>query len=229
MNTTNKKAHIYKMNLVPANILSIIIFILLLVLTMLLNINILIDNQNILIAFILMILYLGLHELLHGVGFFIGGTKRENIKYGICLEKGIFYCMACEEITKKNILISLQMPFMVIGIITYIIGAIFNIPILVLLSIVNITGASMDIAMFFYILSLPKDVTYSETSKPDEFVLISKTDLTTKKNPFIKVVEVKDYHKKDYIFKNTKIIEITKTSIIVLIMFILLGLIIAIL
>lgn len=222
MNTTNKKAYIYKMNLGPANILCLGILIVLYIFTILVfHIDISFSN-NPLVLFILIVLYLMLHEFLHGVGYFIGGVKRRNIQYGIRLEKGIFYAMAYQELTKKNILISLQMPFMVIGVITYIIGVIFNIPILVLLSIINISGASMDLAMFFYICRL-KDITYSESGEPDEFVLISNEDLTKKKNIFLKIVETKKYKKEDYEFTIDKKIDITKKSIIIILVFILLG------
>ena len=223
MNTTSKKAYTYKMNLGPANILCLGIMAILYVFSIVVfHINISFDNP--LILFILIILYLMLHEFLHGVGYFIGGVKRKNIQYGIRLEKGIFYAMAYQELTKKNILISLQMPFMVIGVITYIIGIIFNIPILVLLSIINISGASMDLAMFFYICKL-KDITYSESGEPDEFVLISKEDLKKKKSIFLKIVNVKDYKKSDYEFNIDKKIDVTKKSIIIIILFLLLGLI----
>ena len=224
MSTTNKKTYVYKMNLVPANILCIVIFVLTGVLAVLLKINIF-KFDNMFLVFLFIILYLMLHELLHGFGYFIGGTKHKNITYGIELEKGIFYAMAYQKLTKKNILISLQMPFMVIGVITFIIGVIFNIPLLVFLSMVNISGASMDLAMFFYFLRLPKDFTYSESGNPDEFVIISSKDLRKKKSIFLKIIDVKDYDEKDFKFKNLKKIKITKLSIIILIIFLLLGLI----
>jgi hypothetical protein len=225
MSTTNKKkTYVYKMNLLTANILCILIFILFSVLAVLLKVNIF-QFKNYFIVFLLIILYLMLHEFLHGVGYFLGGTKRSNITYGIELEKGIFYAMAYQKLTKKNILISLQMPFTVIGLITFIIGVIFNIPILVFLSIVNISGASMDLAMFIYFLRLPKDFTYSESGNPDEFVIISQEDLSKKKSIFLKLVEVKDYKEKDFEFKDLKKIKITKLSIVLIIVFLLLGLI----
>ena len=221
MNTTSKNAYIYKMKLGPANVLCLGIIAILYIFTIIVfHVDMRFDNP--LILFILIILYLMLHEFLHGVGYFIGGVKRHNIQYGIRLEKGIFYAMAYQELTKKNILISLQMPFMVIGVITYIIGIIFNIPLLVLLSIINISGASMDLAMFFYICRL-KNITYSESGEPDEFVLISSEDLTKKKSLFLKVVETKKYKREDYIFKVDKKIDITRTSIIIILVFILLG------
>lgn len=229
MSTTNKKVYVYKMNLIPANVLSIVILILAAMLAWFFKVELWNNKMNYFIVFILIILYLMLHELLHGIGYFLGGTKRKYITYGIELEKGIFYAMAYSKLTKKNILISLQMPFMVIGVITYIIGVIFNIPLLVLLSVVNISGASMDLAMFIYFLRLPKDFTYSESGNPDEFVIISSEDLTKKKSIFTKIVEVKDYKEKDFEFKNLKKIKVTKASIIVLVLFLLLGLITTIL
>ncbi len=221
----NKKSYIYKMNLVPANILSIIVFIMVIIISLILRINI-VPTVNTFVLFITMILYLWFHEVLHGIGYIIGGARRKNVSYGICLEKGIFYCMAYQELTKKNILISLQMPFMVIGVITYVIGAILNLPLLVLLSIINISGASMDLAMFYYISKLPKDITYSESGENDEFVLISDEDLTKKKNLFLKIVDVKEYKVEDYMFNNIKKFVITKTSIIILVAFLLFGLLI---
>jgi hypothetical protein len=169
---------------------------------------------------ILMIGWFVLHELLHGIGFYIGGVKRENIKYGVALEKGILYTLGLQEVTKKGILTSLQMPFTVIGLITYVIGILFNIPILVLLSIINFTGASMDIMMFIYIAKL-KNVTYSETGNPDEFVLISEEDLTKRKSIFLKVIETKKYNKEDYKFKIDNRVEISRSSMSACIVYIL--------
>ena len=229
MNTTNKKTYVYKMNLVTANILCILIVVLLWFLTVSFGIKIIDKNTNWFLLFVLIILYLMLHEFLHGVGYFLGGTKRKYITYGIELEKGIFYAMAYSKLTKKNILISLQMPFMVIGVITYIIGIIFNIPTLVVLSIVNLSGAAMDMAMFIYFLRLPKDFTYSESGNPDEFVVISSKNLTKYKSIFLKQVEVKDYNEKDFEFKNLKKIKCTKLSIVLIVLFILLGLLTTIL
>lgn len=215
MSTTTKKAYVYKMDLVAANVLGTVIFILLMVFSFFINANMLLD-MNLGVMLIVMILYLALHEFLHGVGYLLGGTKKENISFGIALEKGILYCMAYQEITKKNILISLQMPFVVIGVITYIIGYFFNISLLIWLSIINLIGASMDLMMFLYIWRLPKDTVYSESGNPDEFVLISSEDLTKKKSLYFKIVDTKDYKKSDYQFKDIKKISISKTSYIVL-------------
>ena len=120
------------------------------------------------------------------------------------------------------------MPFTLIGVITYIIGAIFNFPLLVLLSIVNITGAIMDMVMFFYILRLNKDTTYSESGQPDEFVLITSDDLIKKKSLFFLPIRVRKYKEADYVFEKQKRIRVSRFSIIFLIVFLGLGLLLSI-
>lgn len=214
MQTSKKKAYVLKMKLLPANILSIIIFIILGITNLKLIGFVGIFRKPFILTIV--ILYFFLHELFHGIGYYIGGTKLKNISYGILLEKGMFYCMGYQEITKKNILLSLQMPFMVLGIITYIIGIILNLSVLVWLSVFNIMGASMDIVMFLYISRI-KNVHYSETGNPDEFVLITDEDLNKKKSIFLKVIETKNYKKEDYEFDNIKRLNCTKSSIIALI------------
>ena len=74
----NKKAYVYKMNLVPANVLSIVIFIITLFPTFFFRINLYDTGVNTFILFILLLLYLWFHEVLHGIGYIIGGTKRKN-------------------------------------------------------------------------------------------------------------------------------------------------------
>jgi len=224
MKTSNKKAYVFKMNITTASIFSVVVFLLLVFVTTLIDGVTLFKAYQTPFLLCLLVGYFFLHELLHGVGFVLGGSKLKNIKLGAALEKGIFYCMSYQELTKKNILISLQMPFMVIGVITYVIGIVFNIPVLTWLSVLNIMGASMDLVMFFYILRI-KNVTYSESGEPDEFVLISNEDLSKRKSIFLKLKETKDYKKEDYIFKDFKRIEISKASWIVILILIALDLV----
>ena len=217
-----EKAYIYKFNLIAANILSIVIFILMGILTVFLNGEIVLQFNSMGIMLFAMLLYFAFHEVLHGIGYFIGGCKAKNIYYGVALEKGILYCLARQEVKKSNILLSLQMPFTVIGVITYIIGLIIKDNMLIFLSIANIAGASMDLVMFFYIIRC-KNVRYSETDANDEFALISKEDLSKRKSLFFKIKETKDYNKKDFIFKKMKRFEISKQSIILLLILLVLA------
>ena len=226
--SSKRQAYVFKMKLLPANVAALAIFVVLVALSAALGIEMFPQGINPFILFLLLVLYLMLHELLHGIGYLIGGTDRSNIIYGIALEKGILYAMANQELTKKNILISLQMPFVVIGVITYIIGALISNSLLVLLSIINITGAIMDIMMFIYIMKLNSDTTYSESGEPDEFVLITSDKLEKKKSAFFKIVNIKKYKEADYVFEKQKRLRISKFSIIFIIVFLALGLLMSI-
>ena len=77
--------------------------------------------------------------------------------------------------------------------------------------------------MFNYLLKI-KEFNYSETSEPDEFVIITKEDLTKKKSLFLKIIKEKKYNKKDYIFEKGKKITISKDSRIIFVILVLLFL-----
>lgn len=220
------KSYIYKFNLVAANIFSIAILVVLVILTFILT-----GKPGITYSYFIMtsmLLYFILHEVLHGIGYIISGAKPKNVYYGIALEKGILYCLCRQEVKKKCILTSLQMPFTVIGLITYIIGILINNDLLIFLSIANLVGASMDLVMFFYILGI-KNVRYSETDANDEFVLITDKDLSKKKSIFFNLKEVKKYNKKDYEFGKMKRITVSLPSIIILLVCIFLDVLLFIL
>ena len=60
----------------------------------------------------------------------------------------------------------------------------------------------------------------------DEFILISKEDLTKRKTLFFRIIEEKEYKKEDYIIKSDKKITISKASIIFTIIYLIFGIII---
>ena len=138
------KYYIFKMNLTVLNIFSFVL------LGIFIGIGILIykdfwkeytDNFFKMGLFLLAYFgYMLLHELLHAFSYRIHGAKGKNITFGVHLEKSILCCLCKQDITKKNICISLLYPFFFIGIVTFIIGAIFKLPMLFLLSIFNLGG-----------------------------------------------------------------------------------------
>ena len=186
-NKDNKKYYIFKMNM---NVLNIFSFVLL---GIVIGISILIykdfwkeytDNFFKMGLFLLAFFgYMILHELLHALSYIIHGAKSKNITFGIHLEDNILCCLCKQDITKKNILMSLLYPFFFIGIVTYVIGAIFKLPMLFLLSIFNLSGCIGDIVMFIFISRLPKDIKFSEFDDPTSFAILSSEDLSDRK-PF---------------------------------------------
>ena len=172
-----KKIYKFKLDLVFLNVGSIILFLIFFIPIMIFRNNLIIEFDFNLI--LLMILWMALHELLHGIGFGIfKGVNKNNIKYGIELESGIFYCMCKQKISKANILVSLLFPFTFIGVITLILGLIFSNSDLVVLSLVNIAGAIGDLAMFISILFMPNNIEYIDLDDTTGFFLISSSDLS---------------------------------------------------
>ena len=183
----NKKYYIFKMNMPVLNVFSFV------VLGIFIGIGLLIykgfwkeytDNLFKMGLFLLAYFgYMVLHELLHAFSYRIHGAKGKNITFGVHLEKSILCCLCKQDITKKNICISLLYPFFFIGIVTYIVAAVFRLPMLFLLSIFNLGGCIGDLIMFIFISRLPKDIKYAEFDDPTSFAILSSTDLSRKK-PF---------------------------------------------
>lgn len=216
-----KKIYKFKLDLVFLNVGSIILFLIFFIPIMIFRNNLIIEFDFNLI--LLMILWMALHELLHGIGFGIfKGVNKNNIKYGIELESGIFYCMCKQKISKANILVSLLFPFTFIGVITLILGLIFSNSDLVVLSLVNIAGAIGDLAMFISILFMPNNIEYIDLDDTTGFFLISSSDLSKCKLIGFKYDSCMDETVENLKTKERDKVTITKTSYIIL--FALLGL-----
>ena len=179
-----------------------------------------IDNINIKelgILFFAYLIWMLLHEALHGVGHILCGVKPKDLSYGAALEKGVLFCLVRREVNKKGILISLMFPFFFIGIVTYIIGLIINSPLLICLSILNIGGASMDLTMFFQFIKLSSDTAYIEPGDGTSFYLISDSNIN--KLYGLKKVEEGEYKDDMFLNRNNKVFDISKSSILLLSLF----------
>ena len=146
-------------------------------------------TSMLIIAFVVMFLWLVLHEIIHGVFYILGGAKRNNITYGAALEKGVFYCRCGEYVNKKTIMSSLMAPFTIIGVITLIIGFITKQWWLVLLSGMNIGGAGADLCMFFFFLKRKDDVMFMEYGDSLFFSLKTSEDLENKEFKCVKLID----------------------------------------
>ncbi|MBQ7105496.1 MAG: DUF3267 domain-containing protein [Bacilli bacterium] len=216
----------YKMDLLVLNILAVILITIMIFFTYFITGSIsFIDSINV-FSLIFIIIILFIHEILHGIGFFIlGKVKRKSIVFGAELEKGIFYCMCKEPVSKVNILVALSFPLFFIGILTYIIGIFLGSDLLILLSIFNISGSIGDILMLIDILLMPKDICYLDLDDTTSFTILSKEDLSKKRYFSLKLekygkysdnVKAKDYTK-------IKVSKSSKWIFIILIIFIIIA------
>ena len=225
MNKESKlRFYTYKLDMIVLNILAILLFILVGGLIYLLEKN---DNYVITMPIttllILMFLWLIIHELLHGIGFgLFQSVKKENITFGMFLEKGVFYCMCKQNIGKKIILTSLLFPMTIIGFMTLVVGMIINHYELVFLSILNIVSSIGDIIMIIYFLKCPSDIIYLDLDDCTSFTVISSKDLDNIKVPGIILDKKGTYDKKKMIAKDRRKIVISKASYLLLLMVILL-------
>lgn len=217
-----KKYYMFKMNMTVLNLFSIILIILAFGLFYLLykdNYYIVINNVGG-YYLLLYIPYLIFHELLHSLAYVIYGADFKNITYGAHLEKGVLCCLCKQNINKKNILHSLLYPFIFIGVITLIIGILINNPLLILLSLTNISGCSGDLIMFYHLVKL-KDYEFSEYDDPTSFGIYTDKDLSKMKMFGLEYVGKKSKLKRD----DLKKVQISKASIGILIAFYLLILV----
>ena len=79
MKTSLRRAYVFKMKLLPANIAAFAIFVILIAFSFFFGIEMFPHNMNAFLLFTILILYLMLHELLHGIGYILGGCKRRII------------------------------------------------------------------------------------------------------------------------------------------------------
>lgn len=219
-----KKYYLFRMKPRDITILSFILLLVMVVITLLIKRTIFIDldNLNTFIFFPSIILYLILHEIIHSLAYLVNGAKFKNIIYGMALELGVLYCLCKQNVTKKNILISLMSPLLLIGIITYIISIKYNLNLLMFLSIFNISGCSGDIIMFIFISRL-KNIEFSEMDDPISFALYSSEDLSKKSIWGIEYIGCNDKIDRNDLQK----VKISKTSyyaLAILFLLILLGL-----
>lgn len=211
-----KKYYIFKMNMTILNLFSILLILVCCLIFYLIyqKASLQIFDSIYIPLIILYVPYLVLHELLHSLGYVLFGADFKNITYGMHLEKGVLCCLCKQNINKRNILYSLMFPFFFIGIITFIIGLIINSPLLITLSLANISGCSGDIIMFYHLIKL-KDFSFSEYDDPTSFGLFTNRDLSNKKMFGLNYVEIKNKLNRSI---NKKIV-ISKKSVIFLTLF----------
>lgn len=210
-----KKYYRYEIDTIVGSVASVILLIIFASTIFLFNFTF--EFKDIAIFYIILMCYLALHELLHGIAYYLTGVNRKKITFGVALEKGVLYCLTKDDTTKKSILTSLLTPFTIIGIITYIISIIFNMPVLWLLSLFNISGCSSDLLMFIFIKRIKdKDLKYRELDDGLSFVITTNQDLSLKKYLGVKLISVSDSLTEDLKSHDNKKITVTKPSIIIL-------------
>lgn len=226
----NKEYYIFKINLKILNIIANLLFIFLFIILLIFFPNIIIkffeysENLDFCLLFLpIMMTYYCLHEIFHAIGYLLYGAKLNKLTFGMELEKGVFYCLCKQDITRRNILHSVLFPFFYLGVVTLIISLIFNLPLLSILSILNISGATADIMYFIFLIKLPNDIKFSELDDGVAFAILADTDVSKVKHFGLDFIEKKKtIERKD--FKRIKISKLSYAVLIVCVILIIAGL-----
>lgn len=220
------KYYLYELDVKMLNIFSLVLMGITLLIAYFINKNFFISSVNYIfsgyhfaIFLILYLLYMVFHEILHSIAYIALGASPKNVLFGAAVEKGVFYCLCKENVTKKNILTSLLTPFALIGILTLIISYIFKLPYLLMLSIFNISGCIGDLFMFSFIRKLDDDIEYSEYDDPVSFGIYSKEDITKIKSFGLKYVGCANVLKRE----DMKKITVSKPSIVFIVVIVILA------
>ena len=216
-NKNKMNYYTYELDMVFLNILSLVIFGVVWGIVMLLRPGDYLWNpDNVGFLLIFMVLWLMFHEVLHAIGFSIfPEVDKKNVVFGMALEKGVFYCMCKQKISRKVILTSLLFPVTFIGIVTLVWGMMIESYYLVMLSILNIAGAVGDLVMTYYFLKVDRDVIYLDLDDCTSFTVLSDKDLS---NICVKGIKLKKqgiYDEKMEAKDKRKIV-ISKMSFVVL-------------
>lgn len=182
-----KKIYKFELNMLTMNILCIVMFILSYYILFMCGYK---GEMSGYWSIIIMLGYLALHEIMHGIGYLLFAKNKKNIKFGAVLEKGALYAMCQEEISKKAIIISLLFPLVTLTFVTLPLALIFNNHFLVFLSLINFSGAIGDIMMFLLIVKMPRDISYIDYNNDLGCFIVSKNDLSNYKMIGIKLTKV---------------------------------------
>ncbi len=212
----NKKYYLFRMNSKVIGVYPFILFAMCAVIFLLIyqGDSGKVIGDNMILASILLLPYLIIHELFHSISYVIHGAKFKNVVYGAAVENGVLCCLCKQNINKKNILFSLLYPFFFIGVLTLIIGIIFNIPVLVILSLLNISGCSGDLLMFYHLSKL-KDYEFSEFDDPTSFGLYTSNDFSKLKMFGLDYIG----KEKELVRNDFRKIQVSKTSIVLIMIF----------
>ena len=213
-----KKYYLYKMNNGTIGFIPLVILVVLLGGIYLVDSNAFKEITNVFLNqpmdfLILFLIYCLVHELFHSLAYIVHRVPFDKIIYGVALEQGVFYCLCKTNIDRNIILRSLLYPFFFLGIVTLIIGLVFNIPMLSLLSIANLSGCSGDLIMFKFIVGLPKKVKFSEMDDPISFAIYSDKDLFKTRSFGLEYIKSSNEIKREDLTK----LKVSKASYIVMI------------
>ena len=132
---------------------------------------------DILIAILCVVMGYFIHELVHATAFMIVGVRYKNVKFGYDIKKMIIFCSASQPITKGRYKFVLIAPFVILGLIPYILSIIFlNYPYLFFSSLM-IGASAGDLTMLSKLLKLKGDFMVLDHPTEPAFYIVEEVDV----------------------------------------------------
>lgn len=123
------------------------------------------NSPELIVGVILIIAFIFIHELLHGITWRKFCKDRKSISYGVMWKELTPYCCCSEPLSFKGYILGGLMPFLVIGIGMFIIALMLGNNMIFILSMFNILGASGDLTIALMLLKCRKSVIIDHPTK----------------------------------------------------------------
>lgn len=124
-----------------------------------------ITSQELILGVVLIIAFIFIHELLHGITWRRFCKDKKSISYGVMWKQATPYCCCAEPLTFKGYILGGLMPFLVIGIGLFIVALALGNSMIFILSMFNIIGASGDLTIALMLLRCRKSVIIDHPTK----------------------------------------------------------------
>lgn len=89
-----------------------------------------------------------IHELIHALGFLLCGVSKKSIKFGVNINKAIFYCHTDDKMPLNHYRFSLILPIIITGIIPFLLALFILNFIYSLVVCLSISTCSADLLLF---------------------------------------------------------------------------------
>jgi hypothetical protein len=96
-----------------------------------------------------------IHELLHGVGYMLGGAKPDQVKFGFLVRSLMPYAHCKVPLRKWSYVIGVSLPGLILGVLPYLIGLLAHHPTLVAYGIFMILAAVGDLIILALLVTVP--------------------------------------------------------------------------
>ncbi|WP_257958716.1 DUF3267 domain-containing protein [Bacillus sp. V3-13] len=158
MNQTENPGKVVTFSIPVVMVASLLLSIVMIIMTAILHsafhgtANFTVNTLGFILFFVCFMVLVIVHEFFHMIGFhFAGKVPWNEIAYGVDFKKGIAYAHSKQMITVKAMKIALWLPFLVTGLLPFVIGVMLDEVFLTLLGAFLIGGCTGDFAFIFKI------------------------------------------------------------------------------